>query len=166
MCRWNSGEAKHHEQGLESHTGNIEHQHGKTWPRLLMILLDDNKKINLCSPAVVRSKTMSGAESEPIIASRALQTWKEASQECETVLASQFWYKSWDRTWSWLINWSWVWTWGFVLWKCMQSSYRPTLLTVAIASPIASTSTTDCSPTFNTNRNQIIYLRIVFMHFF
>ena len=47
------------------------------WQNLAMISddkLDDNKKINLCSPAVVRSKTMSGAESEPIIASRALQT--------------------------------------------------------------------------------------------
>ena len=107
MCRWNSGEAKHHEQGLESHTGNIEHheeivgddswwfneeqEENMVWQNLAKIIddkLDDNKKINLCSPAVVRSKTMSGAESEPIIASRALQTWKEASQECETVLAS------------------------------------------------------------------------------
>ena len=110
MCRWNSGEAKHHEQGLESNTGNIEHheeivgddlwwfneeqKENMVWQNLAKIIddkLDDNKKINLCSPAVVRSKTMSGAESEPIIASRALQTWKEASQECETVMASQFW---------------------------------------------------------------------------
>ena len=56
---------------------NEEQKENMVWQNLAMIIddkLDDHKKINLCSPAVVRSKTMSGAESEPIIASRALQT--------------------------------------------------------------------------------------------